>query len=156
GGTTVLQDAYLDLKFNPAFKLRTGKFKSPLGLERLASALDIPMVERAYPTSIVANRDVGILLFGDVAKATVNYTVGVVNGVIDGSSLDIDDRDGKDVVGRVFVQPFTNSKNDGLKQLGFGIAASDGTQRGTIATPSLPTFRTSGQQIFFRYRTDAT
>ena len=68
GGTTVLQDAYLDLKFSPAFKLRTGKFKSPLGLERLASALDIPFVERAYPTSIVANRDIGVLLFGDVAK----------------------------------------------------------------------------------------
>ena len=47
GGATVLQDAYLDLKFSPAFKLRTGKFKSPLGLERLASALDIPFVERA-------------------------------------------------------------------------------------------------------------
>ncbi len=156
GGVTVLQDAYLDLKFSPAFKLRTGKFKSPLGLERLASALDIPFVERAYPTSIVANRDIGVLVFGDVAKTTVNYTLGIVNGVIDGGSLDIDDRDGKDVVGRVFVQPFKNGSNDGLKQLGFGIAGSDGTQRGTIVTPNLPTIRTSGQQIFFRYRTDTT
>ena len=33
---------------------------------------------------------------------------------------------------------------------------SDGTQRGTILTPNLPTIRTSGQQIFFRYRTDTT
>jgi phosphate-selective porin OprO/OprP len=156
GGTTVLQDAYLDLKFSPAFKLRTGKFKSPLGLERLASALDIPFVERAYPTSIVANRDIGVLLFGDVAKTTVAYALGVVNGATDGSSLDVDDRDAKDVVARVFVQPFKNGDNEGLKQLGFGIAGSNGTQRGTILTPNLPTIRTSGQQIFFRYRTDAT
>ena len=79
-----------------------------------------------------------MLLFGDVAKTTVNYTLGIVNGVIDGGSLDIDDRDGKDVVGRVFVQPFKNGSNDGLKQLGFGIAGSSGTQRGTIVTPNLP------------------
>ena len=80
----------------------------------------------------------------------------MVNGAIDGGSLDIDDRDGKDVVARVFVQPFKNGDNDGLKQLGFGIAGSNGTQRGTILTPNLPTIRTSGQQIFFRYRLDLT
>ena len=49
-GTTVLQDAYVDLKFAPRFKVRAGKFKGPVGLERLQSALDIPFVERALPT----------------------------------------------------------------------------------------------------------
>ena len=77
-----------------------------------------------------------MLLFGDVAKTTVAYALGVVNGATDGSSLDVDDRDAKDVVARVFVQPFKNGDNEGLKQLGFGIAGSSGTQRGTIVTPN--------------------
>jgi phosphate-selective porin OprO/OprP len=155
GGTTVLQDAYIDLRFTPAFRIRTGKFKSPLGLERLASALDLPFVERAYPTSVVANRDVGIVLFGDLAKSTVSYTFGVVDGAVDGGSLDTDDRDGKDVVARLFLQPFKNGKDERWQQLGFGVAGSSGTQRGSIATPNLPTYRTSGQQAFARFRSDA-
>ena len=102
-GRTVLQDAYADLRFTPALKLRAGKFKSPFGLERLVSAQDLLFVDRALPTALVPNRDVGVMLFGDVAASTVSYAVGVFNGVPDGGSADIDDSPGKDVVGRVFV-----------------------------------------------------
>ena len=38
GGTTVLQDAYVDLRFRPFVKLRVGKQKQPFGVERLVSA----------------------------------------------------------------------------------------------------------------------
>ncbi len=48
-GTTVLQDAYIEGRFNPAFRVRAGKFKPPVGLERLQSATDILFVERALP-----------------------------------------------------------------------------------------------------------
>jgi phosphate-selective porin OprO and OprP len=155
-GTTVLQDAYVDLKFAPWFKVRSGKFKGPVSLERLQSALDIPFVERALPASIAPNRDVGVLVYGDLARDIVNYTVGITNGVTDGSSVDLDDRDGKDVVGRVFVLPFKNSKSDRLANLGLGIAATSGTQRGTVLTPNLPIFRSAGQQTIARYRLDVT
>ena len=132
GGTTVLQDAYVDLKFAPSVKVRAGKFKGPVGLERLVSGSEMPFVERALPTALAPNRDVGVVVFGDLLTNTVNYTVGVQNGVLDGASADLDDRDGKDVVARVFVLPFRNGAHDALKQLGFGIAGTSGTQRGTL------------------------
>ncbi len=130
-GRTVLQDAYADLRFTPAVKLRAGKFKSPFGLERLVSALDLLFVDRALPTALVPNRDVGVMLFGDVAASTVSYAVGVFNGVPDGGSADIDDSPGKDVVGRVFLLPFKNSRTSRLQQVGFGLAASVGEREGT-------------------------
>ena len=58
-GTTVLQDAWLDVNYSPKARVRVGKFKSPVGLERLQSATAIAFVERAYPTALVPNRDVG-------------------------------------------------------------------------------------------------
>src|SRR5262249_24086794 len=40
-GTTVLFDAYLDAHPFPWLRLRTGKFKPPIGLERLQSDADL-------------------------------------------------------------------------------------------------------------------
>jgi phosphate-selective porin OprO/OprP len=37
-GRTVIQDAYVTARFKPAFQVTAGKFKSPVGLERLQSA----------------------------------------------------------------------------------------------------------------------
>ncbi len=46
GGTAVVQDAYLDARFSPLLRLRVGKFKPPVGLERLQSGIE-PAVRRA-------------------------------------------------------------------------------------------------------------
>src|SRR5205814_316863 len=66
------------------------------------------------------------------------------------------DHSGKDVEGRVFVLPFRQSKSDTFKQLGFGIAGTNGTQRGSPTSPNLPTYKTAAQQTSFRYRPDGT
>lgn len=158
GGTTVLQDAYIDVRFTPAVRLRTGKFKPPVGLERLQSGTDILFVERAFPTSLVPNRDLGVQLFGDfggTAGTVATYAVGVFNGVADGGSGDLDNNDGKDVAARVFFTPFAQGTGV-FKNLGFGIAGSVGDQEGTLTATGLPTFRTPGQQSFFTYRADGT
>ena len=55
-GRTVIQDAYVTGRFNPEFQVTAGKFKSPVGLERLQSANDIRFVSRAFPTSLAPNR----------------------------------------------------------------------------------------------------
>ena len=73
----------------------------------------------------------------------------------DGGSADIDDSSGKDVVVRLFATPFlAQQQRTGLEQLGFGLAASVGEREGTAAAPGLPTFRTTSQQTFARYRAD--
>jgi phosphate-selective porin OprO/OprP len=61
--------------------------------------------------------------------------------------------DAKDFVGRVFAQPF---KAGALRGLGVGFAASTGLERGSPAATGLPSYRTPGQQTFFRYNTSST
>jgi phosphate-selective porin OprO/OprP len=156
GGVTVLQDAYADARFASWFRIRAGKYKAPFGLSRLQSATEMEFIERGAPTLIAPNRDVGVMAFGDTLGERLSYQVGVFNGVVDGGSADSDDRSGKDVVARIFAVPFRKSESDGFKNLGFGIAVSNGSQRGTLTTPNLPTYRTAAQQAFFRYRSDTT
>jgi phosphate-selective porin OprO/OprP len=144
-GQTVLFDGYLEGRFSPAFKVRAGKFKPPVGLERLQSATDIFFVERSYPTSLVPSRDVGIQVSGDVAGGALSYAVGYFNGVPDGgSSGDVDTEDDKDFAARLF---FTR------KGLGLGIGASQGSTTGSATATGLPGYRTPGQQTFFSYGT---
>ncbi|HSD65539.1 MAG TPA: porin [Vicinamibacteria bacterium] len=138
-GTTVLQDAWLDVNYSSKARVRVGKFKSPVGLERLQSATAITFVERAYPTAIVPNRDVGILLHGDLAGGIVAYAAGLFDGAPDGGSVDLDLADGKDVAGRVFLSPFRRGQS-ALKGLGFGIGGTTGKQSG-----ALPAYRSGGQ-----------
>jgi phosphate-selective porin OprO/OprP len=156
GGTTVLQDAYVDLRFHPFARVRVGKQKQPFGLERLVSASALPFIERALPTAVAGNRDIGVMLYGDGPRNRVSYWAGLFNGVADGASADVDDRDGKDVVGRVMVHPFRGTRHARVEGLGAGFAASYGSERRGVAAPGLPTYRSSGQQTFFRYRGDGT
>jgi phosphate-selective porin OprO/OprP len=139
GGTTVIQDAFLNVKYSPKAQVRVGKYKSPVGLERLQSATAIHFIERAYPTSIVPNRDLGVLLHGDLWGGVLNYAAGILNGAPDGGSVDTDTNDGKDLEGRVFLSPFKKGTSR-LKDLGFGISGTTGKQAGT-----LPTYRSGGQ-----------
>ena len=138
-GTTVLQDAWLDANFTPKIRARVGKFKAPVGLERLQSATNLAFVERAFPTALVPNRDLGIQLHGELWGGTVAYAAGVFNGAPDGGSVDIDVNDGKDVDGRIFLSPFKRGKS-ALKGLGFGVSGTTGKQTGP-----LPAYRSGGQ-----------
>jgi phosphate-selective porin OprO/OprP len=154
-GTTVLQDAYIDARFSPRFKIRAGKYKPPIGLERLQSATDITFVERALPTALVPNRDLGIMAHGDIIGGNVAYAAGVFNGVPDGGSADLDVQDGKEGVARIFAQPWRTRSHSVWQGLGFGVAASYGNQRGvSSASSGLPTFKTAGQTTFFGFRGD--
>lgn len=152
-GTTVLQDLHLDFRFFPKVSVRFGKFKTPFGLERLQSAAEMTFIERAYPTNLAPNRDTGVQVYGDFRAGTFSYAIAVMNGVPDGGSSDLDTNDGKDLVGRVFFQPFVakgaTHKGSGL---GFGIAASHGRQSGA----ALPTYRTTPQSAFYTFTTGTT
>ena len=155
GGTAVVQDAYLDARFSKVFSLRAGKQKPPLGQERLASATDILFMERALPTALVPNRDVGVQVYGDPTP-WLTYQVGVFNGVIDGGSGDTDVADSKDVVGRLVFSPFKADSTSPLQTLAIGIGGSGGKDVGTAAAPALAQIRSGGQLVWFRYRTDGT
>ena len=149
GGLVTLQDAYVDTIFSPAFRIRLGKGKTPFGLERLQPASNILFLERALPTSIVPNRDVGVDVLGDISGGVVSYQAGVVNGVADGGSGDVDNNDGKDLAGRLAVRPFVRHQSSPFRGLTAGIAGTWGHQEGSGA---LPTLRTASLlQAYFSY-----
>ena len=52
-GTVAIYDAYAELKYFSRAKLRVGKFKTPVGLERLQSDDDTTFVERGLPSLLV-------------------------------------------------------------------------------------------------------
>jgi phosphate-selective porin OprO/OprP len=154
GGTSpTIFDAYWEGKFAPQFTMRAGKFKPPVGLERLQSATDIVFAERGLPTNLVPSRDIGLQVGGDISQGLLVYQIGVFNGVPDLANGGDDLSDAKDFAARVFLQPF---KRGSLSGLGLGIAGSTGLERGTPAAPGLPGYRTPGQQTFFRYNSSAT
>ena len=90
------------------------------------------------------------------SRHRLTYQAALMNGVVDGGSADLDDRKGKDLVGRVYAEPFKLNTSSALKGLGFGVAASFGEELGSGTVTGLPAFRTAGSQTFFRYRVDST
>jgi phosphate-selective porin OprO/OprP len=133
--------------------VRVGKFKAPVDLERLQSASDIVFAERALATNLAPNRDVGLQVSGDISTGTFAYAAGIFNGVPDLGNGDGDVTDAKDFVGRIFLQPF---KRGSLAGLGFGVSGSTGIERGNTAAPQLASYRTAGQQTWFRYLSSTT
>lgn len=146
-GKVVLYDAYLDIAYWPTAKFRIGKFKPPVGLERLQSASDILFYERAFPTLLVPNRDIGIQLSGDIFGGRIFYAVGVFNGIPDGANSDAETNDSKDAAARLFFQPFKGGFAP-LEGLGFGVSGSFGEEEGSAA---LPSYKTTGGYTFFKY-----
>jgi phosphate-selective porin OprO/OprP len=88
---------------------------------------------------------------GEIAKGIAAYQLGIFNGTTDGGSDDAEVSDGdKDVAARVFFKPFLNSKSEGLRGFGFGVAGTAGRQKGAPRGYSTP-----GQQRFFSYLSGA-
>jgi phosphate-selective porin OprO and OprP len=153
--STALFDAYVEWKYLSWLKVRVGKFKPPVGLEQLQDDPWTTFAERAFPTALVPNRDIGVQLRGDLWDGVVQYQAGVFNGVADGVNGGIDNNDSKDFEGRVFLEPFKKTDIDPLQGLGFGVAGTIGHQNGSFATPNVPSFKTPGQNTFSKYITGA-
>ena len=152
GDSASIVDAYVDLRFNPAYTLRVGKFTSPVGLERLQSSAALSEIERALPSELAPNRDIGVQLQGEFANSEVSYAIGVFNGAVDGRDAATTNPDNDfEYAGRLFFEPFKNDAN-ALSGLGFGIGGSIGDKHGS-GNNFLPRYRTPGQLQFFGYLT---
>jgi phosphate-selective porin OprO and OprP len=150
-GTVVIYDAYAELKYFSHFKLRVGKFKPPVGLERLQSDDDTSFVERGLPTLLVPSRDIGFQLSGDFLNRRATYAVGVFNGVADNGLSDAAVSDHRDYSARLFLSPFQPDHNV-LSGLGFGMGSSFGNVDGE----ALPSYKTFGQNSFLGFASGVT
>lgn len=150
-GNARLQDAFVDLRATDAVTVRVGRFKVPVGLEFIQSPGFLFFAERAYPSDVVPRRDVGALLNASLGPFTID--AGLTNGVVDGRSGNLDFDSGKDVVGRVYVEPFDDGSL--LDDAGIGVGATHGLHRGSVDASRLPTFASRGGQTVFAYRSGA-
>jgi phosphate-selective porin OprO/OprP len=146
-GTVAIYDAYIQLNYIPHFSVRVGKFKPPVGLERLQQDDDTTFVERGFPTLLVPQRDIGYQIAGDIVKQRIAYQVGVFNGVPDNSLSDAAVSDHRDYAARLFLTPFLPDDNKLINGLGFGFAATGGNVDGL----PLPSYKTFGQNTFFSF-----
>ncbi|NLG74897.1 MAG: porin [Xanthomonadaceae bacterium] len=156
GGRTIILDAFVAARLAPWATVTAGKFKVPVGLERIVSATDMRFIERGFPTSLLPNRDLGVQLSGNLAGGAASYSIGYFNGVSDGGSSDasgdVQNDTSGDWAARIFFTPFQSSNRYALRGLGFGIAGTYVDSTGSTATTLLPSYRTPGQQTFFSYR----
>lgn len=140
-------DAYVNAKPWTNLQAQVGKFKPPIGLEREQSTANLQFVETGLPTQFTPNYDLGAMLHNGLFDHTMNYALGIFNGVADGGSDDIESTDeGKEMVARLFAQPFLRTDVMPLRGLGFGAAGSYGYRAGATRP-----YTTQGQQTFFSY-----
>ncbi len=167
GSSVSLLDAYASVAVVPEFNVQIGRFKTPVGLEQLQSDSVSFFNEKSVATNLAPNRDVGVQFFGPLAGNRLTYQAAVTNGVIDGGNSPTDSANVEGDLtysGRLFATPFVNDKESALKGLGFGVGGATGNYQGSFSNITSPasttasvnsllgSYRTDGQQTFFRYR----
>ncbi|HEY4582964.1 MAG TPA: porin, partial [Lysobacter sp.] len=151
GDGASISDAYVDLKFDPRATLRVGRFKAPVGLERLQSSGANTFVELGLSSELAPGRDLGVQLQGEFDDGALSYAVGAFNGAPDGRDAASSNPDDEfEYAARVFWEPFRGAGH-AAAGLGVGLAASRGDVAGSGGT-ALPRYRTPGQSQFFGYR----
>lgn len=149
-GRPVIQEAYADLGTGPNGHVQVGKFKTPIGLEVLRSDRDLTFSERSLASDLIPIRDLGAQLEGSFLQNTVTCELGYFSGAPDGANANFEWRGGGEGVARCFVQPLAAVSSAPGRELGIGIAFSEGHKQNV-----LPTFYTIGQEAFLQYSPDA-
>jgi phosphate-selective porin OprO and OprP len=154
--TVALIDAYTDTHPFPWLRLRVGKFKPPVGLERLQADQDVVFIERGLSQNLSAQRDVGLELWGDIGGGILRYEAAVLNGNQDNGLTDVDSDHAKSFAGRLFLQPFSTDSLRAFGRLGLGIAAETGNEKGSATNTWLGAFKSTSQSTIFSYLTTTT
>ena len=99
-------DGYVDVHPREWLRLRVGKMKAPIGLERLQERRRLRLPGAGADRNLSSQRDVGVQLWGDIAGGIVHYVAGIYNGASDTIGNDTDINHAKHFVGRLFFHPF--------------------------------------------------
>ncbi len=103
-----LRNGWIELNVMDELRLRAGQMLLPYSDVRLTSSKYLNHLERTTQiNTIVALRDLGVMVHGDVGDGLLHYDLGLYNGA--GENAKIDVNDDFDVVGRVVVTPFGDS-----------------------------------------------
>ena len=80
--TVSLLDVFVDFDFDPRFRLRAGRFKTPFTYEFLVEPIQgLILPERSiFFNNFGQNRDLGVMAFGRLFNKTFDYAAGIFNG----------------------------------------------------------------------------
>ena len=176
GGTVRLFDAWTDFHYYQPVSFAFGKMKGPQDLERLQNATNLLFNERAYPTQLAANRQIGAMLHGELegpgfdTKYVSNishtqelfaYQLGIFNGSQDNQAVQNSDTtnfDNKEFAARVFAHPFRHLDFEPIQRMGIGFAGNYTNwqgQQNSNATP-IAALVSQGQNNIVTYSTGMT
>jgi phosphate-selective porin OprO/OprP len=137
--TLTLLDVFLDLDFNPKFRVRAGRFKTPFTYEFAVEPIQgLVVPERSvFFNNFAENRDEGVMAFGRLFNSTVDYSGGIFNGTRNGF---LSNQDGKFTSWFINWRPFGNEENTLLENFNIGGSVFAGNRGDTVPIPQ--TFRT--------------
>ena len=141
----MLLDAWVDVRYWDALRLKVGQYLAPFGQERLTSDKFVKPVDRSMASTFIAPwYEVGIQLHGRLFLNRLSYAVMLANG--NGISLS-DENDDKELVARVFLRPWVNTTNPWLRGLQVGGAVTYG-QQATASVAGMGPKTTPGTLVY--------
>jgi phosphate-selective porin OprO/OprP len=147
-GTSIIQDAYMNVRYWNEVQFEIGRFKQPISYEQLIQDRYVPTLERSIIDQLVPQRDLGAMIHGeDVFANRLDYAVSISNGEINGNSTDLNNH--KDVDGRVAVRPLNDPDNwEWARYFGVGVSGGFGIEQEPINPATL---RTPDTVPFFNF-----
>lgn len=151
-----LRNAWVELGRDERLRVRVGQMKVPFSTAWLTQDANLNFLERAGNTPVYPFLDRGVLLTGRFLRGALSYDLGAYNGAgveIDAPKGDTDDH--KELVARLFAQPFRNSGNRSLR----GLYVVADTTKSLSGAPTRR-FETRGfgtpdvESLFWRWRTE--
>ena len=136
-GTTIVQDAYMNVHYWDAMQFEFGRFKQPISYEQLIQDRYVPTLERSLIDQLVPARDLGAMIHGEnVFQNRLDYAVSISNGEINGNSTDLNNH--KDVDGRIAIRPLNDPDlPDWLHYFQVGVSGGFGVEQEAINPATL-------------------
>jgi phosphate-selective porin OprO and OprP len=155
-GRPQLFDGFVEWDRVPEAHLRVGKFKNPIGLEMLQGIQNLSFMERSLVRNLIPNRDLGVMLSGQVLRGRLDYQLGVFNGAPNANFAEEGKAfsTGKSLTFRWFSQPFLYEGPEWLQGFGVGFGLSYGSIRNFTGQDPMQT--ESFSYTFFQYANNVT
>jgi phosphate-selective porin len=142
-------DVFINFKAHALFNAQVGQFDAPFTMENRTSDKYIPFMERSLAVRAVgvpSNKEIGLMLWGEVPNKVFYYSVGVFNG--DGQNrLNTDAR--ADFMGRAFIHPLATVTKSELKDFQIGGSFRYGSRDQKFTDYDYSALTTQGNYTFW-------
>jgi hypothetical protein len=142
-------DNFINFVADPAFNVQVGQYLVPFSFENRISDNTTPFMERSLAVrnlGVPNQRDIGAMVWGDLAGGLVGYSVGMYDG--DGPNRPNQD-DRFDYYGRVVLHPFAHAEGT-ASWIQVGLSGHVGTRDSTLIGYDMPSLTTQSGYVFWK------